>query len=139
MPPVPPDPYASITSFLVRWREGDEDALSHLSSQVYSELHRMAAGFLHRERDNHTLQPTALVHELYLKLPGIRTVDWKSRAQFFSLAARIMRNILVDYARQRGADRRDASLTVHLGDLAEEPVQPFDIVQIDRALAKFAE
>jgi len=138
MDPDQSDSYASITSCLVRWREGEDDALPQLTTLVYAELHRLAAVFFRQERGGHTLQPTALVHELYINLPAVRAIDWKCRAQFFSLAARMMRNILVDHARQRNADKRGAGVTVRLGDEWEEAAYPPDIILVDAALGRFA-
>jgi RNA polymerase sigma factor (TIGR02999 family) len=94
---------SNITRLLLRWREGDEAALPFITDAVYKELRRMAGAMFRQEPEDHTLQPTALVHELYLQLPDMQDFDWKSRAQFYSVAARMMRNILVDQARRRRA------------------------------------
>src|SRR5580698_4974026 len=95
-----------ITRWLVRWREGDTAALDRLTSMVYAELRHMAAALLRTERGGHTLQPTALVHELYLRLDGARGVDWKCRGQFFAISAKVMRRVLVDHARKRNTAKR---------------------------------
>src|SRR5215208_5995246 len=92
-----------VTALLLAWSEGDDIARSRLIDAVYDELRRVARGHLRRERDNHSLAPTALVHEAYLKLIDQRHMKWQNRAQFFAIAARIMRRILVDHARSRGA------------------------------------
>jgi RNA polymerase sigma factor (TIGR02999 family) len=88
----------SITQILVRWSDGDPAAINELMPLVYDELRRLARSHLRRERHNFTLQPTALVHEAYLRLVDQKQVNWENRAQFFGLAARLMRNILVDHA-----------------------------------------
>jgi RNA polymerase sigma-70 factor, ECF subfamily len=95
-----------ITQLLLRWSEGDSSAREKLMPLVYEELRRLAAKYLRRERANHTLQPTALVNEAYLRLIDQREVEWQNRAQFFGLAARLMRNILVDHARSHQAAKR---------------------------------
>lgn len=105
----------SITLLLERWTEGDTSALDRLIPLVYDELHRLAVNYLRRERRQHTLQPTALVHELYLKIFDQQRTNWRNRAQFFGVAAELMRRILVDHARRhfsrkRGGDRFCVSL-----------------------------
>lgn len=105
----------AITQLLKRWNEGDEKALNQLMPLVYDELHRIAQNYLRRERRQHTLQPTALVNELFLKFFDQHSMSWQNRAQFFGVAAQIMRRILVDHARahyssKRGGDRLLVSL-----------------------------
>lgn len=105
----------SITVLLERWKEGDGSALDRLMPLVYDELHRLAVNYLRRERREHTLQPTALVNELYLKFFDQQRTNWRNRAQFFGVAAQLMRRILVDHARahyssKRGGDRFCVSL-----------------------------
>src|SRR5215207_646925 len=95
-----------VTALLLAWSEGDDLARGRLIDTVYDELRRLARGHLRRERNNHSLAPTALVHEAYLKLSDQRHTRWQNRAQFFAIAARIMRRILVDHARTRGAAKR---------------------------------
>jgi len=95
-----------ITELLGRWRKGDEEALDQLMPLVYEELRRLAGSYLRRERREHTLQPTALVNEAYLKLVHQREIPWQNRAQFFGIAAKLMRQILVDHARAHGANKR---------------------------------
>src|SRR5262245_35220760 len=92
---------ARVTELLAGARRGHRDAVDELLPVVYTERHRMAARYLRRERQDHTLQPTALVHEAYLRLVGQREADWQNRAHFFGIAARMMRRILVDHARSR--------------------------------------
>jgi RNA polymerase sigma factor (TIGR02999 family) len=106
---------AGITQLLERWSNGEEDARDELMPLVYDELHRLAATYLRRERREHTLQPTALVNELFLKFSEQHSMSWQNRAQFFGVAAQMMRRILVDYARahyasKRGGDRYCVSL-----------------------------
>jgi RNA polymerase sigma-70 factor (ECF subfamily) len=104
-----------ITQLLKRWSSGDAKALEQLMPLVYEELHRIAESYLRRERREHTLQPTALVNELYLKFFDQHSMSWQNRAQFFGVAAQFMRRILVDHARahyssKRGGDRYCVSL-----------------------------
>lgn len=104
-----------ITQLLERWTNGDAKALEQLMPLVYNELHRLAAHYLRHERREHTLQPTALVNELYLKIFDQQRMNWRNRAQFFGVAAQLMRRILVDHARahfssKRGGDRYCVSL-----------------------------
>ena len=95
-----------ITQLLLKWSDGDSSAREKLMPLVYDELRRLAAKYLRRERANHTLQPTALVNEAYLLLIDQQKVEWQNRAQFFGLAAKLMRNILVDHARSHQAAKR---------------------------------
>jgi RNA polymerase sigma factor (TIGR02999 family) len=97
---------SKITRLLDGWSRGDRAALDQLVPLVYDELHRLAGRQLRQERPNHTLQPTALVHEAYVKLIDQRRVHWKNRAHFFGVAARLMRRVLVDHARSRLAAKR---------------------------------
>src|SRR6266550_965545 len=104
-----------VTQLLEKWSQGDEEALGQLMPLVYDELHRLAGAYLRRERREHTLQPTALVNEAYLKLVRQHNIHWQNRAQFFGVAAQLMRRILVDHARsnfamKRGGDRVNVSL-----------------------------
>ena len=95
-----------VTRWLRAWSNGDETALGKLTPLVYAELHQRARGLMGRERAGHSLQPTALIHEAYLRLVGSRPVDWHDRSHFYALAARLMRQILVDHARSRGRLKR---------------------------------
>lgn len=99
----------NVTELLVKWGEGDKAALEKLMPLVYSELRRLASNYLRRERQNHTLQPTALVNEAYLKLIYQKNARWQNRAHFYGVAAQMMRRILVDHARQRQAAKRGGS------------------------------
>jgi RNA polymerase sigma-70 factor (ECF subfamily) len=96
----------NVTQLLTQWAKGDQQALQELTPIVYKELRLLAASYLRKERRDHTLQPTALVNEAYLRLVGQRFPNWQNRAHFFGIAARLMRQILVDHARRRSADKR---------------------------------
>ena len=98
-------PTENVTQLLVKWAEGDEKALDKLMPLVYDELRRVASNYLRRERQNHTLQPTALVNEAYMKLVD-QKAHWQNRAQFYGVAAQLMRRILIDHARQHQAAKR---------------------------------
>ena len=116
-----------VTRLLLDWSDGDERARDEVLPLVYDELRRLAALYLLRERHDHTLQPTALVHEAYLRLVDQRQVNWRNRAQFVGLAAVMMRRILVNYARDRAADKRGGDMQkVPLSD-ADEPGRPQDV------------
>jgi RNA polymerase sigma factor (TIGR02999 family) len=130
---------AQITRLLAEARKGDRAAEDQLLPLIYQELRRLAAAYMRRERPNHTLQATALVHEVYLKLLPQR-VNWQSRSHFFGVAAQQMRRILVDYARQRKAVKRDVAekqlgLDEALVMAHEEPAQ---FVALHEALEQFA-
>ena len=135
------DPSSPVTELLVRWREGDREALEALMPLVYDELRRLAHHYLRQERSDHTLQSTALVHEAYLRLAGQNAPQWQNRAHFFGIAAHIMRQILVEYARGRGAAKRGGSACrVSLDETIALPDQmDVDIVELDRALTGLAE
>jgi RNA polymerase sigma factor (TIGR02999 family) len=102
----------SITVLLSRLSGGDQDAFDRLIPLVYQELHRIAEGYVRRESPNHTLQPTALIHEAYLRLVDSNSAGYQNRTHFFGVAARVMRQILVDHARARHAAKRGAALKV---------------------------
>jgi RNA polymerase sigma factor (TIGR02999 family) len=130
------DRSGSITALLAQFR-GGQQADAALMSQVYDELHRLAAHYMRQERGNHTLQPTALVHEAYMRLTAQRAKAWKNRAHFFAVAALLMRQILVDSARHRlAAKRGDGSPHISLDDAAADmPVLKLDAVQSEDLLA----
>lgn len=111
----------SITRLLSEWREGDQAALTKVTALVYQELRALAQRHLRRERQHHTIQCTALVHEVFLRLAKQHSIDWQSRGQFFALASHIMRRILVDYARGRLAAKRGGGLAVLSLDSLVEP------------------
>jgi RNA polymerase sigma factor (TIGR02999 family) len=128
---------ADITALLLAWNQGEEEARGRLVEAVYAELRRLAQRHLRRERAEHSLTPTALVHEAYLKLIDHRRVQWQNRAQFFAIAARIMRRILVDHARARLTAKRNRGVTIALDgvDLGAEP-RDVDLLALDTALEK---
>ena len=95
-----------VTRLLINWRHGDKAALDDLMPLVYHELRKLASGYLRSERRDHTLQPTALIHEAYLRMVGQDLPEWQNRAHFYGVAARLMRQILVDHARTRQASKR---------------------------------
>lgn len=101
-----------VTQLLALWRSGDEQAFAQLSTILYEELRRLAQRHLRRERSDHTIQSTALVHEAFVRLVTQQSVDWQSRAHFFGLASKLMRRILVDYARARLANKRGGGANV---------------------------
>jgi RNA polymerase sigma-70 factor (ECF subfamily) len=131
-----------VTRLLSRWHEGDAGALPALMDLVYRELKQVADHLLRGERADHTLQPTALVHEAYLRLEGVRDVRFENRRHFYGAAARCMRRILVDHARQRRAAKRGGpdAVRVPLGDVADDRIDlRLDFEHLDRALDRLAE
>lgn len=127
---------AEVTQLLKQWSNGEEQALDRLLSEIHRELRKLAAGYLRRERADHTLQPTALVNEAFIKLVDQRAVKWQNRAHFFGIAAQAMRRILVDHARRRLSDKRGGGLArVTLADLkVQSPEADLDLVSLDSAL-----
>jgi RNA polymerase sigma factor (TIGR02999 family) len=132
----------SITRLLSEWSNGDRAALDRLTPAVYHQLHTLARTYLLRNRGSHTLQPTAVISELYVRLIDQAAVQWNSRAHFFGIAARLMRQILVDHVRsQRAAKRGGNAMPVTLNDahaLSPESRAP-DVLDLDRALSRLAE
>ena len=132
--------HTEITRWLTEWSEGERDALEKLTPLVYNELHRLAHHYMAREKPGHTLQTTALVNEVYLRLGGLHQVNWQNRAHFFALCARIMRHILTDYARSRNYLKRGGEA----GRIALDEIQPVspeldsDLVALDHALERLA-
>jgi RNA polymerase sigma factor (TIGR02999 family) len=125
-----------ITALLQQWRSGDQSAIDSVYSELYKEMRGMAARYLHAERGGRTLQATALVHEVYLRLKNVGDVDWQARGQFLAMVARMMRNMLVDAARKRavrgrGAVELERAANVDDGD-------GLDFVALDIALDKLA-
>ena len=136
-----PVPAGEVTQLLRQWSAGDAAALEKLLPLVYDELRRRAGAYLRQERPGHTLQPTALVHEAYLKLVGGGSVDWKDRAHFFGVAARAMRQVLVDHARARQtAKRGEGQVRVELdaAGAVATPARNLDLLDLDRALSRLA-
>jgi RNA polymerase sigma factor (TIGR02999 family) len=127
----------NISQLLVKWGEGDQAALDKLMPLVYSELRRLASNYLRRERQNHTLQPTALVNEAYLRLIDQKSARWQNRAHFYGVAAQLMRRILVDHARQHHAAKRGGPSQERLsitsaGQIGEKP--DLDLLALHEAL-----
>jgi RNA polymerase sigma-70 factor (ECF subfamily) len=130
-------PAGIMTRCLREWRDGDEEALARLTTQVYSELRRLAAAVMSNQSRERTIQPTALVHELYFQLPEVRHFDWQSRAHFLNVAAKMMRNILVDHARKRQTAKRGGGVAVALNDVAiQDASLNIDVLQVHEALDK---
>ena len=128
-----------VTELLARWNAGDQSAMDALLPLVYGELRKMARRFLSGERVSHTLQSTALVHEAYLRMVDQSPSGIENRTQFFSIAARLMRQILVDHARERHASKRGGGNVITLDESAEiAPKQDLDMVALDDALNELA-
>jgi RNA polymerase sigma factor (TIGR02999 family) len=134
--PAPPE---RISQLLADWANRDPAARDRLVPIVYGELRRLAHHYMRAERAGHTLQTTALVNEVYLRLAGIDGLRWQDRAHFFAMAATLMRRVLVDYARQRGREKRGAGVSVvslNENALAAEP--SVDVIALDQALERLA-
>lgn len=131
---------AAVTELLRAWSDGDDGALEQLVPLVEVELRRLARGYMARERPDHTLQTTALVNEAFVRLTDARQVRWQDRAHFLGISARLMRRVLVDYARRRGFHKRggDAQRVTLQDDLVRTPDPAFDVVALDRALEALA-
>jgi RNA polymerase sigma factor (TIGR02999 family) len=129
-----------VTQLLVAWSNGDREALDKLLPLVYDQLRHLASSFLKRERQNHTLQATALVHEAYMRMIDLQDVTWQNRAHFFAIAARVMRRILVNYAyshmaSKRGGGNYKLTLDEELGlSVSPSQQQDLDIAELDEAL-----
>jgi RNA polymerase sigma-70 factor, ECF subfamily len=134
------DPSTEVTQLLQQWSSGQEQALDRLVPHIHQELRKLAASYLRRERADHTLQPTALVNEAFLKLIDQRSVRWQNRAHFFGIAAQAMRRILVDHARTHAASKRGGGLRkVSLDDAnVIGPAVDLDVLAIDEALTRLA-
>ena len=136
-----PNASDDVTRLLVQWSGGDREALDRLVPFIYGELHRIAERQFRRERGDHTLQPTALVNELYLRLIKQSGVNWQNRSQFFGICARIMRQVLVDRARERNAGKRGGgNYRLDLTDLGDVPDKTggLDLLALDQALERLA-
>lgn len=132
------DPGA-LTQLLARWEAGDRDALAELMPAVYDELRRIARHHLAGERAGHTLAPTALVNEVYLRLGSYDNISWQDRAHFFAMASRIMRRVLVDHARKRKAAKRggdQSAVTLIESRQADGRVEDVDLIALDEALTR---
>lgn len=130
----------TVTQWLLKWHDGDRSALNELSVLVYADLHRLAQNYLRKERPDHTLQATALVHEAYLELHDLQHLDWKNRSHFIGVVAQVMRHVLVDHARERAAQKRG-------GDAVKLPITraervaagpAVDLVELNDALDRLA-
>jgi RNA polymerase sigma factor (TIGR02999 family) len=137
MEPVPP---AGVTQLFLQAEKGDREALDEMLPLVYGELRRLANFYLSKERHGHTLQPTALVHEAYLRLIDQRSVNWKNRAHFFGLAAEMMRRILMNHARDRAAEKRGGkSERVSLSRVpASAELNEIELIALDDALQQLS-
>lgn len=129
-----------VTELLQAWSQGDPAAFDQLAPTVYSELRRLARHYMARERPDHTLQPTALVHEAYMRLAGFRNLDWKNRIHFFAISAQVMRRVLVDFARSRERRKRGGtSQRLSLDECANLGVHhDAALLALDDALAELA-
>ena len=129
-----------ITRLLRQWQAGERGALDELMAAVHGELRRLARAHMRGERPGRTLQPTALVNEMYLRLVGLDRMQWRDRAHFIAMAATLMRRVLIDYARGAARDKRGAGVTVTSldGHDVAAPGAAVDIVALDEALTKLA-
>lgn len=138
---MPGSSSSQVTELLVRWRDGDREALDSLLPLVYDELRRIARHYLQGERSGHTLQSTALVNEAYVRMVAQDFPQWQNRAHFFAVAAQLMRQILVDHARSHRASKRGGNVyKVSLDEAEEQPLATdVDIIALDDALKNLAE
>lgn len=139
MNPLSPAP-EDVTGLLLAWSDGDRSAQERLLPLIYRDLRQRAAQYLRRERADHTLEPTALVHEAYLRLVDKPDLSWQNRAQFFAFAARVMRQVLVDHAREHGAEKRGGAwVRVDLDPAASAAeARDVDLILLDQALGELA-
>jgi len=130
-----------VTRLLREFREGDKGAEAKLITLIYGELRRLAAYYMRGERSGHSLQPTALVHEAYVRLAGIRGIDWQNRSHFFAVAAQVMRRILIDHARAHRSNKRGGSWSEVTFDEAQHLSfsRPEQFIALDEALNRLAE
>jgi RNA polymerase sigma factor (TIGR02999 family) len=129
-----------VTRLLLAWRAGDEGALEQLLPLVYAELHRLARHYMAAEQTGHPLQTTALVHEVYLRLVDANNIDWQNRSHFYAICARLMRRILIDFARSRNYQKRGASFThIQLEEAATvSATVGSELLAVDEALKQLA-
>ena len=127
----------SVTKWLELWRDGDTEAIERVTALVYDDLRRLAAYHLRSESDAELRQATTLVHEVYLRMSSVRSIDWKGRAHFISVVTKIMRQILVDRARARNAAKRDAAS--HIDEVSAHNPQLLDTLAVDQALEKMSQ
>jgi len=134
------DGRGEVTQMLAELGQGQTDALDRLLPLIYQELRRIASNQMKGERPGHTLQPTALVHEAFLRLVGQDRADWQNRAQFFAVSAQLMRRLLVDYARRRSAGKRGIAVTLREGLLgASSTIRTEEILAVDQVVARLAQ
>ena len=141
-PSPTPGAAGDVTELLLQWSNGDEAALQQLMPFVYDECRRIAARQMRAERDGHTLSPSAVVNELYLRLVDQRRTTWSNRAHFFGIAAQLMRRVLVDHARARLAEKRDGGRVVVSLDAANDVATPSpltDVLGVDEALRRLGQ
>jgi RNA polymerase sigma factor (TIGR02999 family) len=134
--------HTDITQLLLAWGDGRREALDDLMPIVYADLRRVAAGYMRREAAGHALQPTALVHEAFVRLVDQKRVKWRNRAHFFGVAAGLMRRILVDHARRRRAEKRGGGwerVTLAGDEAATDGHKEIDVLALDEALERLAE
>ena len=131
----------NITLVLKRWHDGEQSALDELIPLIYNELRRLAGNYIRRERQGHTLQPTALINEVFVRLIDHHEINWQSRAHFFGIAAKLMRRILVDHARAHQAEKRGGDLfSVSLSKADQIASQPsLDLLALHLALERLEE
>ncbi len=133
------NPPGDVAELLAQWAAQDPTARERLVPIVYEELHRLAGHYMRGERPDHTLQTTALVNEVYLRLAGLKGLEWRDRAHFFAMAGRLMRRVLVDHARRRGRSKRGGGISVTTLDEYALTAQPnVDLVALDEALEQLA-
>jgi RNA polymerase sigma factor (TIGR02999 family) len=128
-----------ITGLLLQWSHGDGSAIERLTPLVYQELYRIASSYLNRERSDHTLQPTALIDEAYVRLMKGSQPAWESRRHFFAFAARVMRQILVDYARKHSTAKRAGQRVPLEEAVVMAPERPADVLALDQALTRLTD
>ena len=130
-----------VTQLLIDWSDGDRGALDAMMPLVYTELRRMAASYLRRERSDHTLQPTALVNEAYIRLIDQHRANWQNRAQFFGVAAQMMRRILINHANERVAAKRGGgAMKVSLSEAeSEREISDASLLALDESLTRLAQ
>ena len=134
-----PEP-AQITQLLVDWKQGNKQALDALTPLIYSELHRLAGHYLRQERPDHTLQPTALIHEAYVRMVDQSMPQWRNRSHFFGIAAQIMRQVLVDFARKHRSAKRGQGKKNPLEEAMLVSTDAYgELLELDSALGKLAQ
>ena len=136
-------PAPDVTRLLLSWSQGNQAALDELMPLVYGELRRLASAYLRRERSNHTLQSTALVHEAFMRLVNQQEVQWRNRAHFFAIAAQMIRRILVDYARAQHTEKRGSgSVKLELDEAMAAPLESgfdLDLLALNDALDQLSQ